>query len=488
MKKNGKENAYLTIYLALIFGVVLSLLLALIEGAAIGAVRLQSEIVADLGLDSVFAEYNRELLDQYGLFFIDTSYGTVNGGVGMVEKQLSDYMLYNMDPRQDKTIFYLYDTYLYLCNPQLEIEKITYATDDDGIVWKSAAVNYMKAVFGGDIVSEVQDNIAKVEENGLTTRDVVEELREKKNELDKEIEEKMIEEYGEVQDKGYIYDKVSSVFDDLVGGTIINWVTPSGDKMSSAVVEGGPYYSVRAKNGNINKGSGIHEGVDKASGIIDEFIYNEYLMTMCGTYTNPKDEGQLKYQMEYILYGCNSDEGNMKNLVERLFALRLASNMMCIYNDSSKKNETEAVVTIICTFIGFPEIAEPLTDIILGIMALAESFSDIKVLLDNGRVPLTKSSGDWNVNIWNLINGKIINGEKNTNGLTYNDYLRIFVGMMDKNEKLARSLDIVEMDIRKTDGNSGFRIDRCADYIRVQFGFSDGNGHDFLFTRSKCYD
>jgi hypothetical protein len=397
-------------------------------------------------------------------------------------------MSYNIDPRQDKTWLHLRDTYLYLSNPQLEIEKITYATDEDALAWKSAAVNYMKSVFGGDMVSAVRDNIARVDENGLTTRDVVEELKEKKQDLDDEIDEKMIEEYGEVQEKGYVYDKVSGVFDDLVGGTILNWVTPSDDKMSHAVVEGGPYYSVRSKNGNINKGSGIHEGVDKAGGVIDEFIYNEYLMTMCGTYTNPKEEGQLKYQMEYILYGCNSDEGNMKNLVERLFALRAASNMMCIYADSSKKEETEAVVTVVCTLLCLPEIAEPLTFILLGVMALAESVSDVKILLDKGRVPLMKSSGDWNVNITNLLNGKIINGDKNTEGLTYNDYLRIFVGMMDKDEKLARSLDIVEMDIRKTDGNSGFRIDRCADYIRVQFGFSDGYGHDFLFTRSKCYE
>ena len=57
-------NAYLTVYLSLIFGIVLSLLFVLIEGAAICATRAQAELVADLGLDSVFAEYNRELLEQ----------------------------------------------------------------------------------------------------------------------------------------------------------------------------------------------------------------------------------------------------------------------------------------------------------------------------------------------------------------------------------------------------------------------------------------
>ena len=57
-----KYSAYLTIYLSLIFGIVLSLLFVFVEGAAIGAVRAQAELVADLGLDSVFAEYHRELL------------------------------------------------------------------------------------------------------------------------------------------------------------------------------------------------------------------------------------------------------------------------------------------------------------------------------------------------------------------------------------------------------------------------------------------
>lgn len=82
----ARYDAYLTVYLSLIFGIVLSLLFVLIEGAAIGALRAQAEIVADLGLDSVFAEYNREILDQYDLFFVDSSYGGTNGGTGMVER------------------------------------------------------------------------------------------------------------------------------------------------------------------------------------------------------------------------------------------------------------------------------------------------------------------------------------------------------------------------------------------------------------------
>lgn len=59
---------------------------------------------------------------------------------------------------------------------------------------------------------------------------------------------------------------------------------------------------------------------------------------------------------------------------------------------------------------------------------------------------------------------------------------------MNKEKKVARSLDIVEMDIRETDGNEYFRIDQCVDYLKVGFGFVDAAGHDFVFERLMCYE
>lgn len=59
---------------------------------------------------------------------------------------------------------------------------------------------------------------------------------------------------------------------------------------------------------------------------------------------------------------------------------------------------------------------------------------------------------------------------------------------MNRDVKAARSLDIVEMDIRGTDGNAQFRIDRCIDYLNVNFGFQDTGGHDFVFRKKMCYE
>lgn len=484
-----RYNAYLTVYLSLIFGIVLSLLFVLIEGAAIGAVRAQAEIVADLGLDSVFAEYNRELLSQYELFFIDSSYGSINAGTGLVEMHLSDYMSYNMMPDKELAMPYEHNL-LKLTNPYLEISEVSFASDDQGMVWKAQAVNYMKAVYGGDLVSRVQEQLDTIESKGLTGENAADEIAAQKEELEKALDEKGIVEFGTESAEGYSYQKVSGMFDAVAGGGILALALPKGKSVSTAVMDTEVYFSARQKAGMINQGSGVHEGSDRPDKIVDELIYGEYLMKKCGNYIEPKDTGLLKYQIEYILYGFNSDAGNLRRSVEVLSALRLASNLASIYTDSAKQSQAKAAAAIISMLLFSPELAEPMAALLLGVWALAETVSDVQRLLDGGRVPLLKESGDWNVSMADLFTGNLSGSSsgRETSGLSYQDYLRIFLGMMDRDTKAARSLDIVEMDIRQTAGNEHFRIDGCMDYMKVSFGFEDKNGHDFVFRKKMCYE
>jgi len=483
-----RYNAYLTVYLSLVFGIILSLLFVLIEGAAIGAVRAQAELVTDLGLDSVFAEYNREILNQYDLFFVDSSYGGASGGIGMVEGRLSDYMSYNMTPDKGLVMPLEYNL-LKLQNPYLEILEVSCAGDDECMVWKAQAVNYMKAVYGGDIISGVREHMDQVSSKGLTGQDVAGAVAEQRQEFEESLKEKGIEEFGAESEEGYSYPKVSGTFDEIVGGEILALALPDGASVSEGVMDTTSYFSMRKKAGVINKGIGLHGGIDRPDGLADELIYGEYLMKKCGNYIKPKDTGLLKYQIEYILYGFNSDAGNLRRSVEVLFALRSAANLASIYADSSKQSQAELVAAVISLLLLSPELTDLLKAIILGVWALAETVSDMRQLLGGGRVPLIKGSGEWNTSILDLFTGNIPGGGgKKTAGLSYQDYLRVLMGLMDRNTKAARSLDIVEMDLRETAGNEHFRIDQCMDYMKVSFGFADADGHDFVFDKTMCYE
>ncbi len=482
-----KETAYLTVYLSLVFGIVLSLFLALIEGAAIGAARTQAELAADLGLDSVFAEYHREILDQYELFFIDSSYGSTSGGIGMTEKHLSDYLAKNMDP--DKGIdVYGATTYLKLTNPYLEIREVSYASDNYGAVWKAQAVAYMKAVYGGDIINTVKDHIETVKKNEMDTRDVASELKKQKEEFEKALEEKEIIELDTETSDGNSYTKVSKLVDKLISGTFLKLVIPSSEKLSQASVRTNDYYSGRVRAGKVNSGVGLHEGAFGAGGLADELIYGEYLMKVCGNYRNQKEDSVLKYQIEYILYGLSSDASNLSACLATLFAVRSAGNLIAIYSNSGMKAQAEAVAEILCCLIACPELTPVLKNILLGVWALAESVADIKNLLDGGKVPLIKKEGQWSLSLSGVLSGNFFGSGKKEEGLSYQAYLRVLLGLMNQQKKVARSLDIVEMDIRETEGNRYFRIDQCIDYMKVNFGFADAAGHDFVFEKMMCYE
>ena len=62
-------RGYLTVFVTLSLTVLLSLFLAVLESVRQSTVSMEAEIIANTGLNSVLAEYHRELFKQYNLFF-----------------------------------------------------------------------------------------------------------------------------------------------------------------------------------------------------------------------------------------------------------------------------------------------------------------------------------------------------------------------------------------------------------------------------------
>lgn len=485
-----KKDAYLTVYVSLIFGIVLSLIMALIEGATIGTARVQSEMTADLGLDSVFAEYNRELLNQYDMFFIDDSYCTANGGIGKIESHLSSYINCNADPTIDCS-FPGHTNFLRLTNPYLEIESVSFATDNKGEVWKAQAVEYMKATCGLSALDKIKNELKTVNDESLATRNIFDEISASRKDFDETVDEQEeIVETAQKTDGGFSYTDIVDILDSIKGSGILNLVTNTS-KLSGGTINRKEYIKYRQENGNINKGAGLHDGVESPDGLDDELFYNEYILKKFGYFNSQKDVGPLKYEVEYILYGKESDISNLRECASKLLQVRMVSNFIYLNKDTAKKAETGAVALAITALLGIPQAEKVLQQIILGVWAYAESVVDIRCLFDGGKVPLLKQSKDWTLGLSGILNGAFKSSAKDTSkttGLSYKDYLRIFLALSNKEDKLLRSLDMVEMDIRQTKGNENFRIDQCVDYMKVNFGFQDARGHEFVFTRMKCYE
>ena len=100
-ERKQSTPGYMTVYLALVMGILLSLILAVLTAVRISTIRMYIECCADMALDSALAEYHREMLDQYDLFFIDTAYQTGDPSYHRTEEHIFRYMERNLRPQEE---------------------------------------------------------------------------------------------------------------------------------------------------------------------------------------------------------------------------------------------------------------------------------------------------------------------------------------------------------------------------------------------------
>ena len=88
MKKQGS----VTVFLTLILSLMLSLVCTSIESVRMAAARTQILAGMDIGLYSLFGQYDRTLLKEYDLFLLDGSWGGEQLNMASVYDNLESYM------------------------------------------------------------------------------------------------------------------------------------------------------------------------------------------------------------------------------------------------------------------------------------------------------------------------------------------------------------------------------------------------------------
>lgn len=478
--KNRKEiQASLSIYLALSFTIILSLILLVVEGARENAIRMKLECAMDLSLSSVFAEYNRELLDQYELLFIDTSYGGENSSLEKTEEHLKGYLDDNFCTGKEAAL--LKDlTGLY--TEEVSIMDYALASDETGALIKRQAVAYMKDLYGTGYVEEIQRQLDTVSEKGYFTKDVTGERLANQSAIDSvEIPPRQVaeDEWEEVK-----LDNPADAVNASRG--ILSLVINPERELSAVAINPANYISKR----ECVQGSGLL-GREKLKGA-DELIFNEYLLKKCGCYTNPKEKGLLAYQLEYILAGKSNDLENLKTIVNRLLLMKEAANVIYLFFDSAKMAEAEALAVAVTAEIPVPGLSELVKISLIFAWAYAESVYDVRTLLAGGKSPLFKTKDSWHYSLSGMMDfasdtadgaGK----DEAADGLDYESYLRIFLALQNQQEKTVRAMDVIEMDIRSCAGNSCFRLDTCVDYIKATAYVGSKFGYSNEITRSYYY-
>lgn len=483
------RNAYLTVYLALCLAVILSLFLTLLDGVRRNGARLEAECVADIGLQSIMAEYHRELMKQYNLFAIDSSYGTATCGKANTEAHLLKYLSKNLSYDDIFLSDYLYRDFLALTVEQAELTKGAILTDHAGAVFRDSAVDAVKDDIGLDLLETLQGWMQKVEVNGL------EEGKEEKQreEIDKEIKE-WVEAYDGTQaetEKGMWQPiEIENPTDKLEFPKrkgILRLVIESETDLSPNTLDAENLIMDRMQKGQVNRGNIEREEGTQAQELTERFLFQEYLLRYMGRYGMEHDEDALRYQIEYLIAGKESDVENLRSVANRLCALREAANAMYLMSDETKKGEIRIAAAALCALILQPGLTPLVEGAILLAWAYAESVYDVKTLLSGGKIPLLKDSSSWHYSLSAALEGSLGDQATEGEGLCYQDYLRIFMMLTDRDTLTARAMNMVEADIRKTPGNAAFRLDGCYGAVEACIHISSAYGFRYEMTRMKSY-
>ena len=479
LSATGVEG-YLTVFLSLILSVMISLCLVLILGARENLRCMQIECVTDICMNNILAEYHRELLEQYDLFFIDTSYGTAHASYEQTEAHLEEYLTYNLGG-EDIFLSSLYQNPTKLQVESVQITEVASACDGEGAVLRRQAVDIMYQRMGIAYLQQIADWLKTVEEYELDTRDVLAERQEAVAELEAWDGTSILVDGKELAaDITVPGENVVSFWE----AGILNFLIADTASLSPRSINPDSYVSHRQRL----QGTGMQPGITFADNFWDQLLFQEYILQYTGRYGEEKENSYLKYQTEYILAGKSSDVENLQDIAYRLLAIRAAANIVYLITDAEKMQIAEGVAMALATLITLPELAPLFQTVLVLTWAMLESMYDVALLFSGSKVPLLKTAAEWHYSLENMpdFDGSLTI-QREDRGLSYQDYLRILLCLQDKETTTLRFMDIVEMDIRQTPGNRYFRMDACIDGLRADIAFVSRDGKNYSISRSYGY-
>lgn len=206
--------------------------------------------------------------------------------------------------------------------------------------------------------------------------------------------------------------------------------------------------------------------------VTDTFFTDKYILkTFATRLSAPQSRyGYFNYEVEYILAGKVSEADNLKHVRKLIFAVREPLNLAHILADPKKMLEIEKYIA------SLPPGASTVTAaIIAAAWAAGESENDVRLILAGKNVALAKTARQWALSLENAIGlawgGADYIEPADKKGLGYEDYLNMLLYIEDRETKLVRVMDLIQLNLRASYNGSlllkelytGFSVDADVD-------------------------
>lgn len=497
MAKKLKKGS-ITIFLALILSLILSLVCASIESVRMAAARTQIINSMDIGLYSLFGQYDRNLLEDYDLFALYAG-GKEEPDMASVYDNFQSYMKHVLKQNSQK-----------LTLLQGGFNGYQLLTDGNGEVFYQQAVKTMKETLGSQgvqvLLRKLKDQQKKTDEaekkgqqaeNGGTLKSYDSEISDaaqKSEEAEKEQQNQT--DSGEPGDGGDADDFTGGINTEVENPIpvirkvrkmgLLDLVVPAEKGISDSSVNKKYLASGRKLQTGLEMDTNIQSDSSYTSGI----LFDQYLLNKLGNYTKPASSG-LKYQVEYILGGKNNDRENLKSVAAKLLLIRQGVNMAYLISDGGKRIQIETLSLAIASGFLVPPAAVVIEAALIFCWAFAESILDVRELFAGGHVPLVKTASDWQLSLSNLSNilDSLDSSRKDSGaGMSYEDYLRIMLMTTGKHQQVTRGMDMIECTIRDKGNRPQFQMDHCIVALEASADVRANKKKIFTVTRRYAYE
>lgn len=464
--KKGRKQGSITVFLSMILLILLSVAVQVLGETMHQADRVKLVSSMNLSLQSTLSEYDLELLEEYGLFFLSATQ----------EEALTrlDYYLYrNLENTGGMVQMKLEED---------EIQSLELATDHKGMAYFRQAVEAESLCIAKQAIQQAKELLEnyKQGEDSHKTLD--------NNQITKEQlqvpEDLEVDEEAKKQAENVVnpVDVITAIKENGILGLLTYDMTLSGNTI---LLEN------TLQKRKLKQGSYQRSYQNSAS---DEILFQLYLKD---NFTNfRQDAGEyskaqgLRYQQEYIIAGKESDKKNLDKIVEKILWIREGVNFVYLLSDGTKVAEADALAMALVGYTGLAPLIVATKLAILAVWAYGESLLEARVLLQGGRVEFIKSAENWHLSLGQLANvAEMLRGNVSGDkrGMNYEDYLFVFMNTTSKEDRCYRSMDMIEQQMQLRYNKNAFRMDNCVFYIKAMASAESRKGNTITVIKGMGY-
>lgn len=476
------KKASMTPFCTLCLMLIASVLFALLESVRVHGLDYYASLKTEAGLDSLCAEYQPLLWEQYGMLALDGAYGTEYFSEEYVTERLEE--LISMQSTKEGSVFFPKGMDLFgLSLKEAELEGYALLTDEHGELFLKYVAERMKEKLPIGIAEDIYTRYQSHnlgQDNGSTIREAEETLEWAKTKKWNEIEEKLREAKTEDEEelaradlwmlnssRVKTLENLLGSVSDLKSKSVLSMILGDVSQLSNKISKPETYILDRKrKEGNIH--------YTREADWYQRVLVLQYMDEFFSCYGEPKEGHYLDYEMEYVLSGKNSELKNLEAVLQKIILVREMANVTSLLKDAEKMRQAEEMAMGISLLIGEnPAVVKVVQMGLIAAWAYSESILDVRALMDGEKISIIKNQEEWTLKMTDMlqvfqVGTKAKGCEK---GFNYKDYLKLLL-LTEREQTMAyRMLEVMEMSLHKNSDYKNCKMDQMILAVQYRLHF-----------------